>query len=618
MPSFSRDRHPRSYLRFLLRLLGRLALVLALYMVLRLLFFGFNRYLMGPVSGAELVRMCVGGLRFDLAALFYTNAAVMALSLLPFPFVFRRGWQALVRGLFVGINALAFAVNLADFAYFRFTQKRTDFSFFKEFGSDLALGTIIKDSLVLYWPLFLYFGAVTFLLWWGSGRSLLFRFRRPWRAAAANFLTLVLLGGLGLVAVRGGIDRTTRPITLSNAGAYVSRPVQAGVVLNTPFCLIRTLGSQGLAKLDYYATEAELEAVYTPLHPGFAAPRLTLPPEDRPLNVIILILESFSREYVGAMNPPSLPGFTPFLDSLAAHSHACHRAFANGRKSIDAMPSILGSIPSFEKPFIVTPYALNDLEGLGTLLGARGYHTSFFHGAPNGSMGFDAMAALLGFDHYYGKDEFANDSEYDGVWGIWDEPFLQYFAQELSRLPQPFATALFTVSSHHPFQVPEQYKGVFPQGTVPLHPCIGYTDHALRRFFATARSQPWFAHSLFVITADHGAYSQVSPAYQNPAGSMAIPILYYAPGRIAPCRDTSLTQQIDILPTVLDYLGYDRPFVAFGRSLADSLSRPFAFNYPNAYLLQREAPEAENRAFEQAFLQQYQNRLIENRLTAPK
>ena len=63
-------------------------------------------------------------------------------------------------------------------------------------------------------------------------------------------------------------------------------------------------------------------------------------------------------------------------------------------------------------------------------------------------MGFDAFANLSGFDDYFGKTEYNNDDDYDGIWGIWDEPFLQYFAKQMNTFKQPFYTTLFTVSSH--------------------------------------------------------------------------------------------------------------------------------------------------------------------------
>jgi phosphoglycerol transferase MdoB-like AlkP superfamily enzyme len=364
---------------------------------------------------------------------------------------------------------------------------------------------------------------------------------------------------------------------------------------------------------------------------------------------VVFILESFARPHIGAMNRhiEGHTGYTPFLDSLVTQGHACINAYANGRKSIDALPSVLGSIPSLTEPFVLLPYALNHIEGLGSVLGQKGYHTSFFHGAPNGSMGLDAVSKMLGFEHYYGKNEYNRDADYDGVWGIWDEPFLQFFAQTLGTFPQPFVSSVFTVSSHHPYKSHPSYKEVFPKGPEPVQECIGYTDMALRRFFEVAVAQEWFSNTLFVFTADHSLWSEGVPEYQNSLGSMAVPVLYYFPGVIAPKTDAQPTQQIDILPTILSYLGYESSFFGFGRSIFDANTQPFAVHYTGDYqlvrsgylllfdgdeaagfynlshdptlqhnLVKEKTPEetAPELLFIKAFIQQYNNRLLDDEM----
>jgi phosphoglycerol transferase MdoB-like AlkP superfamily enzyme len=424
---------------------------------------------------------------------------------------------------------------------------------------------------------------------------------------------------VAVVAIRGGTDRTTRPITLGNAAAYVNRPMEAALVLNTPFCIIRTLGKTGVEKLAFFSQREALSRIYSPLHLKDSTDTIPVKPFFRK-NVVVIILESFSREYIGYLNPPDIETFTPFLDSLMSQSLSCTLAYANGRKSVDAIPSVLGSIPSLEQSFALTPYALNRVEGLGNVLKKVGYHTSFFHGAPEGSMGLDGMSRHFGFDHYYGKESFSDNSQFDGYWGIWDEPFLQFFASKLNTIPQPFVSAVFTLSSHHPFVIPRHYEGVFPEGTLPIHKCIGYTDHALKQFFKTAQNSPWYRNTLFILVADHGTFSLIHPYYQTDIESMAVPVVYYDPsGQLAKKGRIydQYTQQIDIMPTVLDMLNHPYSFFAFGRSILDSLTTPFVVNYPSGWNILREEKEKEpsNELFLKAFRQQYNNRLIEDRLT---
>src|SRR5690606_23569815 len=169
----------------------------------------------------------------------------------------------------------------------------------------------------------------------------------------------------------------------------------------------------------------EAERIYTPVQ------QLNSEQPFRYDNVVVIILESFGREGVGFFNSQldngKYKGYTPSLDSLCSVSFVSSRSFANGRKSIDALPAVLAGVPAGEVPFVLTPYASNKMKSLPAILKEKGYATSFFHGAPNGSMGFKAFMNLMGVSDYYGKDEFKNDAEFDGLWGIWDEPFFQFF-----------------------------------------------------------------------------------------------------------------------------------------------------------------------------------------------
>jgi phosphoglycerol transferase MdoB-like AlkP superfamily enzyme len=298
--------------------------------------------------------------------------------------------------------------------------------------------------------------------------------------------------------------------------------------------------------------------------------------------VVIIILESFSRAFVGSLNPqfddPRDRSYTPFLDSLIRESLVFTNAFANGRKSIDAIPSVTASIPALVLPYVISERSGNTINSLASLLSVQGYRTAFFHGAPNGSMGFDAFTKIAGYQKYVGRDEYGNDADFDGIWGIWDEPFMQFFAREMNKMDQPFATTIFSVSSHHPYEVPAKYKGKFPEGRIPINKCIRYTDLALQKFFDSAREMPWFKNTLFVITADHTVDSDI-PEYYTSVNHFAIPLLFYKSDGSLKGTDDGLAGQIDIMPTILSYLNFPFPYVAFGNNLLNKTSKRFVMNY---------------------------------------
>lgn len=558
-----------------------LLLSMAVFIICRGIYYLVNMSYFPGLGWGDFLSIVHGGFMFDLSGLLYVNAIYIVLMAFPLHYKEQAGYQKFTKAVFIILNTLVIVANLMDAVYFRFTNRRTTASVFKEFSAEGNIGAIVGAEVLHYWYLTL---AAALLVW------LMFKLYRkpapltkPFQPVPYYLVQLVVFVGiipLSVFGIRGGIGYAVRPITISNANQYVQRPIEAALVLNTPFAVIRTLGKTVYHNPGYFKDPAEMERLFTPVH---------RPQPDgpfKPMNVVVFIMESFGREYVGALNRDidggNYRGYTPFLDSLIQHSLTFEYSFANGRKSIDGMPSVLSSLPMFIEPYFVTHYSLNRVSGIAGELGKKGYHTSFFHGAPNGSMGFEAFSRTTGFEHYYGMTEYGDKDAFDGTWAIWDEEFFQFFAEKLGTFRQPFASALFSASSHHPYKIPERYKEVFPEGPMDIHKCVRYTDYALKRFFETASRQPWFKNTLFVITADHTNQTYL-PMYKNDCGLFSVPIIFYQPEdkELQGMRPT-IAQQIDILPTVLGYLNYDRPFIGYGRDLrhtSDSLG--FAVNYTN-------------------------------------
>ncbi|MCW3076546.1 MAG: ltaS, partial [Bacteroidetes bacterium] len=368
-----------------------------------------------------------------------------------------------------------------------------------------------------------------------------------------NLCLFIFILGISFLGIRGGLARA--PIDIIDAGAYTSVE-EIPLVLNTPFTIIKSLDKNELKEQNFYSL-AELQSIYNPVHKFDS---LTF----RKKNIVVIILESFAKEYTGLGKTGV--SYTPFLDSLTAQSFAFTNGFANGSKSIEGIPAILSGIPHLmENPFINSPYAGNFQTSFGTLLSKEGYTTAFFHGGINGTMNFDAYSKLAGYQHYFGRNEYNNDDDFDGFWGIWDEPFLQYSIKKMNEFKEPFHSSLFTLSSHHPYFVPEKYKGKFPKGTLENSESVGYSDYALKLFFNAAAKTKWFNNTLFVLCADHTSLSD-HPFYRNSVGQQCIPILFFSPGSSLKGTYEKSFSQIDILPSVMNLLGYNKPFLALGQS----------------------------------------------------
>ena len=532
-----------------------------------------------------------GGLLFDTSAILYTNILYVMMMLIPWYKKENNTYHLICKWLYMVVNGLALAINLADAVYFQYTMRRTTTTVFQEFSNEGNLGSIIGTEFLNHWYLVLLFVVVMLLLWYCyarphlDGRTL--HAPNTWRYALTCQLSFVAFFPFCIAGMRGGFTTAVRPITVSNANQYAARPVDAALALNTPFALIRSIGKNVFVVPPYFDNEEEMSRIYSPIHTIDTIGTIdTIPPIKK--NVVILIVESFGREYIGALNKDledgKYKGYTPYVDALISRSTTFRYSFCNGRKSIDGMPSILSSIPMFVEPFILTPASMNDYTGIAGILGKEGYETAFFHGAQNGSMGFQAFAQKTGFQRYYGRTEYEaakGTKDFDGTWAIWDEPFLQYYAEQMSQMKEPFLTAVFTASSHHPFVVPESYQQQFPEEHLAIQKCIRYTDMAIGKFFETASKQPWFEHTIFVLTSDHTNMSD-HDYYQTDLGGFCSPIIIYEPSRPEGQMIDKIAQQIDILPTVLGMLGYQKPYFGFG---IDVLNTPkedtWAVNYLN-------------------------------------
>lgn len=580
--------------------------ILLLYVVLalcRIVFWLYNRPLMGEVPAfGPLIE---GALRFDTVSILYANGLWIVLALLPLPPCIRehRIWQRLLFWLYTAVNSLLLvALNLADAVYFRYTQKRftADEIFFA--NNDNSAQLLLKFA-AENWYLILAGIALIALLAWGYGRNVQPRtlLRGRWSYYPAATAVLALAAGLSIGGIRGGFTRMTRPITLSNATLYAPSSAQANAILSNPFCILRTAGNGGKIDVPIYFDKAEeADEYFTPRHDP--APR----EEEAPLqgrNVMIFIMESMSAEHSAHLRPDlyaddAQKGFTPFLDSLMREGYCFRRFYANGKRSIQAMPAVLGSIPSFKTPFVLMPQSLGESRQLPQMLRDKGYETAFFCGSESGSMGFGAYARSAGVEKLYAREDYEarhGKSDFDGYWGIWDEPFLQFAGEELSAMREPFFATLFTLSAHHPFRVPEQYADSLPAGHTAIHKCVAYDDLAFRRFFERFRSEEWFRRTLFVFVADHVSSERYGQEAYSWPGNHHIFGFLYAPGSDLRGESSETAQQIDLMPTILGLLDNEEPYFAYGRDLfAEKERAPWAVAYESGYEV---ATDEESRHF---------------------
>ena len=539
------------------------------YEICRLLFYVFNHASFTAISVGELISLFFYGLRFDAFSICAISSVYVLLYALPFRFVQTKMYGRILDVFYIAPNAVGILLNFIDFAYFPFNHNRSNYNVMSlAFNGETDMQKLIPEFLASYWYIVGLYIILVFLFvkaYYRIKKSAVHSIQKP-NAKNIGFalLSFLVLNGLTVLGIRGGLQRA--PIVLLDAAAY-TEPGNIPLVVNTPFFVLKTAELSALDSVQLIKP-ALADSLVNPIHLPAAGAQAF-----QPMNVCVLILESFSKEFTKLGNRRS---YTPFLDSLMDVSILFTNGIANGKTSLEGIPSLVASLPSYmANPYINSMYSNNTIESLASTLKKQGYNSAFYHGGTNGTMNFNVFAKAAGYDTYFGRSEYNNDADFDGQWGIWDEPFLQKTVEKMRSQNKPFFSTIFTLSSHNPYRVPQKYTGKFPGGNNDIIPSIGYADYALRQFFYAAQKEEWFKNTLFVISPDHTAASEDN-FYKHELGQFTIPILLYQQG-IRPRVVEKTVQQIDVMPTVLSYLNYPHGYYSFGHNMFDSISYPCVY-----------------------------------------
>lgn len=560
-------------------ILNRLCIILLLLSFSRWLLYIFNVNHFEYLSSKELFKLYFAGFRFDIYTLIIFNIPLILAYGIPSKIKYRHLYKKIVDIIFIITNSTAIALNLIDVIYYRYLDKRMSselFTFFK--GSDENHGSLIISFISDFWFIFLIFFVFSFIIVVITKKNKLketyFNNNKSWYINQS--LSFIILIGLSIIGIRGGLQ--LKPINLNTATKYTS-PQSTPLVLNTPFCIFMSYSSDELNKINFY-DDSIIDSLYTPIHNNLQSNRF-IKNKTKNYNVVLIILESFGQEMIGYYNVGYDNSLTPFLDSLLNNS-LTFNGLSNGRRSIESLPSILCGLPSLmSTDYPSSRYAINRLDGFGKILKENGYQTAFFHGGNNGTMSFNTTSKSSGFVDYYGRNEYNNDHNFDGTWGIYDNDFLQFTAQKLNEYDKPFAAVIYTLSSHHPYSLPSDY--ILPDSTIntPFEKTVRYVDDALKNFFDTLTQYEWFNNTIFVITADHVNPEHKFEEYNNMLGKYQIPIAFYAPQIFDTKKVNEIAQHTDIGISIISALNIDEKTFSFGRNLFDSIQKPTFINYYN-------------------------------------
>lgn len=512
------------------RLVKRFFFLMIPYSLIRIGFYFYHLNVYKQFPQEEIFQSFLLGLRFDVAAICLLNSPIILLSLIPSK---NTKFLKNERLLFVFLNFAGIVAALNDFELFLFMGKRLSFDFF-------VIGTDILQQLPqvfrYYWYLPLL--AVAWAIGFYFFDKKAFRIKHEKLKLGWHLISSLLLLIISFLAIRGGLQH--KSINVQTAFSQGKNEL-GHLVLNTPYHFMRTLKNKSQRRLNYFATDEE--AINVIINRRDLRPVVS---DEKMKNVVFIILESFSNEYVEK-------GLTPFLSELMLKGDSFPYHFANGRRSIEALPSLLCGLPSLlDEPISKSIFQSNKFVCMPQILKDHGYKNYFFHGGARGTMGFESYTMAHGFDRYFSKVDYPGKNDFDGTWGIFDGPYLNFVVDEIAKMPEPFLATVFTLSSHHPYSIPADLKGKFSKGSLEIHESVGYADFALKQFFEKAKTQPWFSNSIFIITSDHSQKLE-SRKYQNGIGRFRVPLIIYAPvGKLVGLNTDKVTQHSDIPKTVLD------------------------------------------------------------------
>ena len=546
--------------------------LLLIYFLCRGLFVVYNRGDLHLENGFDIFNLFFQGVRFDISAVFFSNFIFTLLFFLQFYFPINVFRQKLLKFIFIISNTFFIFLNFVDVVYFPFVQKRLQSDallFFNGEKGHEAFG-MIPVFILQYWFVWLMFGVTIFVIYklYSTWESKIFIPSAQIKFSFASFIGVVFILALNITGMRGGWQ--LRPISIINASESVGVE-NAPAVLNSTFSLIRTWQKKSI-QLEPNFNINELIDCEKGIH-LYSGESDTI---HQKLNVVILMVESLSRQYMSYYGGTSK---TPFLDSLMQNSMVYTNGFANARESVQGIPAILASIPSLmDESFIFSRYSNNRINSIASLLKNEGYTSAFFHGAAIGTMGFHSFCKSAGFDHYFGKEDYPDvDEDFDGSWGIWDHKYLPYMGLKLSELSEPFVASVLTLNSHHPFKLPKEFTNRFKSKGHPIISSIRYVDYSLSLFFESVKKEPWFHNTLFIITADHTGPN--TDVMKNRLDDYRIPIILYRPDHSIKGVSDRIASQIDILPTIMNYLQVKSSYFSLGNDLLAERCQPKTVNF---------------------------------------
>jgi phosphoglycerol transferase MdoB-like AlkP superfamily enzyme len=559
---------------------------LSYFLLCRLAFVCYHGSKLDGFSPSTVAGIFAFGAYLDLSAACY-------LMVLPYLIWFANSLYPLryARALTAGYSYLMLAVVAV--------VSVSDLQIYREWGTKLnaqalaylgypqeAMASMSSSPVVLLVGLALLLGAAGVLLYRGICRALPFDDRRDTALPLLRIPIFLFFAGLIFLGIRGSAGVAA----MNPSFVYFShKPFANHAALNASWNLLYDIKYYFKDKGNnfvYMADDEMQRRVDRLVGKGSGNDTERILTTERP-NVVVVILESWTADVIASLGAEK--GVTPFFEELAGQGLLCTDFYANGYRSSFGIPAVLAGYPSTPEGSVLShPLKMERLPTLGGSLKQAGYATQFHYG---GDDRFDDMNAFIihsGFEKVVDRHSF-DQKDMNSKWGAQDHVLFKRVIDDLKGERTPFFSAMFTLSSHEPFEVPMEpvYKGK-DQASL-FRNAVYYSDRSLRGFFERARKEPWYKDTLFVLVADHG---HLLPLYR-PNNFMPeryrIPLLFY--GEVLKkeyrgVRKGDTASQSDIAATILGQLGVKTDGFQWSNDIFKKRRQDYAFyNFHTGFAL---------------------------------
>ena len=529
------------------------------YQILRVLFahYYFNA---DAFSAIDWLKIAYWGFRLDFTALFVFNFLFILIFVLNLGLIKSRLIDRLNTHGYLLINLFFIVLNIVDLFYFEYNNRRISYSNFYLISSSIPAFT---GTLGMYISACVAASIFLILLYYIQTKIWMFP-RQIW--VKIQFKPFLVVFPLLIVLTYNLVTEKLffRPITPFTPLLYCEAEFQPLVNNTTLNFLYSMYKRNGQVSNENYFSNKTLDTIFT------VTRRHEQKANFSRKNVVLFLMESVSYEHINER-------VMPFLSGIKSKSLDFTNIYQNGHESVHGTVATFASIPPFlEAPFYLSDFASIEYIPMGTIFKKQGYSTHFFLGADYDHFNFTKLTKMLHVDTYYSSKGLKNKSNYDGTWGIFDGFFLDYFSKITASIKEPFFSVFYNITTHPPFRIPNTYaKKYQPLELNHQEKSLRYFDEMLKDFFSKHKNEQWFQNSVFIFTSDHTLGVNNKTSLQEFKKNLHIPFFIFEQQKEMDQTKDNYGQQLDIIPTILDYLNYKESYYAFGSSLLQSNRRNY-------------------------------------------